>query len=59
METTTIVGIIIIAIGALFLAMAAVHPDNFIVYEMLKGKLIFIGWNVIEIITFETHKNNI
>ena len=38
MEITTIIGIIIVVIGALFLTMAAIHPENFIVYEMLKGK---------------------
>jgi hypothetical protein len=37
MESFTIIGNVIIVIGSLFLAMAAVHPDNFVVYEVLKG----------------------
>jgi hypothetical protein len=37
MESNIIIGIIIIVIGTLFLAVAAVNPENFIVYEVLKG----------------------
>ena len=54
MESNIIIGIIIIVIGTLFLAVAAVNPENFIVYEVLKGayrlsmkfKLYIESWRV-------------
>jgi hypothetical protein len=42
MESSTIIGIVIIVIGALFLAMAVVHPESFVVYEVLKGASWFL-----------------
>ena len=36
MESYTIIGIVLIVIGALFLAMAILQP-NFVVYDILKG----------------------
>jgi hypothetical protein len=37
MESAIIIGIILTVIGALFLAIAVTHPENNIVYEILKG----------------------
>ncbi len=33
-----IIGLVLLIIGALFLLLAAFHPENFFVYKLLKGR---------------------
>ena len=52
MEPTSIVGIAVLVVGILFFSLAVIQPENFVVYEILKGALVIEPC----IFTFGAHK---